>query len=305
MIQNSFSHWRKKALNPFIFEQVKASNEESKKSLETESGSFLLVNTKPSANEHLPFPKDFPFESCLLPMRFEEFADRIRNFKVNKDDVWILSYPDSGITWVQNTVWQLKYGIDRTKEPISTTDALYLEGETFIDSPNEETKQNLKSKFENSLERANNEPSPRIIISHLPPNLLPLELWTVRPKLIYIARNPKDVATSMFHMLHDDFKHFTGTFEQYLDRFLEDSIWYAPFFAHVTNFWHLRNEDNFLFMTHEEVAADRFNGVKRISEFLNCSHVDNELKLLIDFLSDENIQRSDNESAQNVDNRLV
>lgn len=303
MIQNSISQWRKKASNPFIFEQVEASSD--KKFLETESGSFLLVNTKPLANEYLPFPKDFTFETCLLPTRFEEFADNIRNFKPKKDDVWILSYPGSGTVWVQNIVWQLKQGIDRTKKPFSWTDALYLEGDIFVDSPNEDAKKNLYSKFNNSLERVENEPSPRVIISHLPPNLLPVELWTIRPKIIYIARNPKDVAISMFHTLHDDFEHFSGTLEEYFDLFLDDKIWYAPFFEHITSFWQLRNEDNFLFLSYEEVVADKFKEVKRISEFLDCSNIDDELKLLIDYLPLENMHFSSEGLDQDVEKRLV
>ncbi|XP_055304988.1 sulfotransferase 4A1-like [Sitodiplosis mosellana] len=301
MIPNSISQWRKKALNPFIFEKVKVSSD--KKSLQTESESFLLVNTKPSSNDHLPFPKDFTFESCLLPTRFKEFADKIRNFKVKKDDVWILSYPDSGTTWVQNIVWQLKHGIDQTKEPISSSDALYLDGEFFVDSPNEVARKNLSSKFENSLERVDNEPSPRIIISHLPPNLLPVDLWTIRPKIIYIARNPKDVAVSMFHMLRDDFKHFSGTIEEYLNLFLEERNWYAPFFAHCTSFWQLRNENNFLFLSYEDVMADRFKGVKRVSEFLHCSNVKHELKLLNDYLPFENTQIGCKGADQDSNNR--
>lgn len=277
MIQNSITQWRKKASNPFIFDKKKFPSD--KKSLEAESNSFLLVNTKPFANEHLPFPKDFQYESCFLPSQFEEFAEQIRNFKVREDDIWVLSYPKSGSTWVQYIVEQLKHEINATKEPISLSDSLYLEEVIFVD---EEAKSNV-----NPLEKLDKESSPRIIKSHLPPNLLPIELWTIRPKIIYIARNPKDVAVSMFQ----DFKHFTGTIDEFFVLFVEDRNWYAPFHAHVITFWQLRDEDYFMFLTYEELSAHRFTGIKRISEFLRCSYGEDELKLLTDYVAFENMQK--------------
>lgn len=268
MIQNSVSQWRKKATNPFIFEKIESPFD--KKSSEPQ---VLLVNTKPSANEHLPLPKDFQFEPCLLPTRFEDFADRIRNFKVREDDVWILGYPNSGTKWLQNIIWQLKCGIDRTKKP----EALFLEKDAFDDGGSVEAAKNL-----DSIKSLDGAISPRIIKSHLPPNLLPVEFWTVQPKIIYIARNPKDVAVSIFQQMQNDGKIFSGTIEKFFDHFLEDKNWYAPFHAHVNSFWQQRNEKNILFLTNEDLSEDLLQSVKRTSEFLQCSHIDAELKLLAD-----------------------
>ncbi|XP_053619320.1 luciferin sulfotransferase-like [Plodia interpunctella] len=51
---------------------------------------------------------------------------------------------------------------------------------------------------------------PRYIRSHLPWELLPVDMLredgTVRPKIIYTCRNPKDVVTSYYHyasLVHD------------------------------------------------------------------------------------------------------
>lgn len=288
-LQNPAAHCIEKELDLFTFKKVKASI--GKKSLNTETGYLLSVNTTQAANEHLPFPKNFQFESCLLSPPFERIAVKIRNFHVRNDDVWVLSYPKSGNTWVQNIVSQLKYGIDSKREPVTVTDAWYLEGDMVLDNSDEEVKRAVTSAFGNTMEKLDKESSPRIIKSHLPPNLLPVELWTVRPKIIYIARNPKDVAVSMYHMLCNDFKRFTGTIEEYFDLFLEDRNWYAPFHAHVTSFWQLRNEKDFMFLTYEELSADRLNGVKRISKFLECSYSEDELQSLADYVAFGNIKQ--------------
>lgn len=58
-----------------------------------------LVNTKPWANQHL-FIKDYPFEDCVLPKSFATYGNEFRDFHVRKDDVWVLSFPKSGTTWV-------------------------------------------------------------------------------------------------------------------------------------------------------------------------------------------------------------
>ena len=42
-------------------------------------------------------------------------------------------------------------------------------------------------------------PSPRIIKTHLPHKVLPKQLWEKAAKVIYIARNPKDLAVSYYN----------------------------------------------------------------------------------------------------------
>ena len=47
-------------------------------------------------------------------------------------------------------------------------------------------------------------PSPRTIKTHLPGAMLPTQLFDKQPKIIYIARNPKDIAVSYYHMHQKD-----------------------------------------------------------------------------------------------------
>ena len=41
--------------------------------------------------------------------------------------------------------------------------------------------------------------SPRIIKSHFPEQHLPPDIWNKKAKIVYVARNPKDVAVSYFY----------------------------------------------------------------------------------------------------------
>ena len=47
-------------------------------------------------------------------------------------------------------------------------------------------------------------PSPRMIKTHLQIQFLPQEIFEKKPKIIYIARNPKDVIVSDYHFHNTD-----------------------------------------------------------------------------------------------------
>ena len=70
-------------------------------------------------------------------------------------------------------------------------------------------------------------PSPRLMKSHLPVQLLPEEIWTKKPKLLFINRDPKDVAISHYHLLNS-FSPTSFGLEDYLEDFLSDAVMYSP-----------------------------------------------------------------------------
>lgn len=115
-------------------------------------------------------------------------------------------------------------------------------------------------------ESTNREP-PRIIKSHLPPNMLPEELWSKKPKIIYVTRNVKDAAISRFHM-YKAFKFFSGTKEQFLDALIVDKLVYTPYWTHVLEFWEMRNENNIFFISYERLKEDLKGSLKDLCKFI-------------------------------------
>lgn len=69
------------------------------------------------------------------------------------------------------------------------------------------------------VELVQNMERPRYVKSHLPICFLPNELWTKRPKIVYVARNEKDAAVSYYHHYYN-LHAFQGTIDNFCDLFL-------------------------------------------------------------------------------------
>lgn len=114
--------------------------------------------------------------------------------------------------------------------------------------------------------------------------LLPDKLWTVKPKIIYVARNPKDVATSFFHH-YRNIVGFDGKKEDFVNAFLYDQVIYAPFNQHVLDFWKIRNEPNVEFIFYEDMKHDMKSVVKVLMKFLDKNYTEEEIDKLCKHLS--------------------
>lgn len=114
--------------------------------------------------------------------------------------------------------------------------------------------------------------------------MLPNKLWSVKPKIIYVARNPKDVAVSFFH----HYRHivgYEGTQEDFTEAFLKDQVIYAPFNDHVLDFWNLRDEPNVLFLFYEDMKTDMSQMINQTMTFLGKNYSLQQIEKLCDHLS--------------------
>lgn len=95
-------------------------------------------------------------------------------------------------------------------------------------------------------------PSPRFIQSHLPVALLPDQIWSVRPKMVYVRRNPKSVAVSYFHYTVS-MQGYSGTMDQFVRAFMKDQVLYSPYHEHIIEYHHLDYPDNLLLLCFEDM----------------------------------------------------
>jgi peroxiredoxin len=167
----------------------------------------------------------------------------IEAFVPRPDDLFIVSYPRSGTTWMQMILYQL------------TT-------EGKMDFPHI-TK--VSPWFERSLKDGTAYdalPAPRVFKSHLSYRRIPRGPC----KYLYVARDCKDVAVSYYHF-QTSHMHFKGTFDEFLERFLKGEMDYGSWFRHVRGWWEHRHDPNVLFVRYEELGADLPGCLRKISSF--------------------------------------
>jgi methylamine dehydrogenase accessory protein MauD len=194
-----------------------------------------------SNRQHLDFlladaAKEPATTIAQVPSPIEKFVPR-------PDDIFIVTYPRSGTTWMQMILYQL------------TTQGK-------MDFPHITT---VCPWFERSLKDGTTYdalPAPRVFKSHLAYRKIPKGPC----KYICVARDGRDVAVSYyyFYTTHMGFK---GTFDEFLESFLKGEVAYGSWFRHVRRWWEHPDDPNVLFLYYEELAADLPGSLRRISAF--------------------------------------
>jgi len=235
--------------------------------------------------ESLPFQDFYKYgaSGCILPPRFTQIADRLRNLEVRDDDVWLVGFPRSGTHWVSEMIWLIGNKLDwnGAKEVHQHQRFPSADGQMFFDF----TGQEREAK---NLDNAENMKSPRYLRAHLPYDLLPSGLSEKKPKMIYICRDVRDVAVSYYYLFRNFLsKQYTGTMDEFALAFVADSVMLSPYWKHVEDFWNIRNEPNVLFLTYEEMKSDLGKVIRNVAEFLQVDLTTTDVEQLKRHLSFE------------------
>ncbi len=164
-------------------------------------------------------------------------------FVPRADDIFIVTYPRSGTTWMQMILYQL------------TTDGTMDLAHIAQRCP----------WFERSLlwsEGYEHVPSPRIFKTHLRFGKAPKGPG----RYIYVVRDGADVAVSYYN-LERNYNQYKGTFEEFFERFMRGKVQFGSWFDHVEGWRKHRHVLNVLFLTYEELSRDLEGCVRRIIAF--------------------------------------
>jgi hypothetical protein len=110
-------------------------------------------------------------------------------------------------------------------------------------------------------------PKPRLFTSHLPYPLMP-PLGDTTAKIIYVARNPKDVAISTY--FHNQSKlGYEGSWQEHFQEFLHGDVGCGPYFDHILPWWRAsQKEPRILFMKYEDMKQDHAGSIAKLASFL-------------------------------------
>ena len=114
---------------------------------------------------------------------------------------------------------------------------------------------------ENNVEEM---PSPRTFKSHTPYHTMPGGPPHTSPcQVHYVARNPKDVAVSVYYHSRA-FKswEYSGPWDHFFQLFMDGKVMYGLWFDHVLEWWKHSDDANVLFLRFEDSKA-RSEGLPR------------------------------------------
>ncbi|NXG13456.1 ST1D1 Sulfotransferase, partial [Grallaria varia] len=188
---------------------------------------------------------------------FIEGWPQVKAFQARPDDLLISTYPKSGTTWLSEIMDMIYHDGDVEK---CRRDAIYNR------VPFLEVK---VPRIPSGVEQLENTPSPRLVKTHLPVQLLPQSFWEKDCKIIYMARNPKDVVISYYYFyqmakIHPD----PGTLAEFLETFLTGKAAYGSWYDHVRGWWEKRKEKKILYLFYEDMKKNPRQEVKKILQFL-------------------------------------
>ncbi|CAH1131623.1 unnamed protein product [Ceutorhynchus assimilis] len=234
-------------------------------------------------------------EGVFMPKKFMEIHKKVDEWKVNENDVWIVSFPKTGTTWTQEMVWLLLNDLNyKAAEKNLIKRSPQLEATAMVRTPYLNVfSPVIPHAIRNSLKYVKNKKSPACIKTHLPLNLLPKELkmGIKKPKIIYISRNPKDTCISYYYF-SKLIKEFDGSLNEFCNLFLAGNVNFAPFWNHVLPFWEKRNEPNILFLKYEDLKSDLPAAISKTAKFLNKDLTQEQLGELTNHLSFESMEQN-------------
>ncbi|XP_055997942.1 uncharacterized protein LOC125647317 [Ostrea edulis] len=177
---------------------------------------------------------------------------RLKAMDIKSDDIFLCAYPKAGTHWT----WEIISMILQQKAEYH---------------PKAKETHMLEFHTPEVLEPLT---SPRVFNTHLLPNNVPEQFFQKRCKMVFVQRNPKDMAVSFYHHCSNLSIKFPGSFLQFMDFFMgkHGPMYHCAWPSYVSA-WENYIKDHTDHPVHcimyEELHQDAIGEIQRLAAFLD------------------------------------
>lgn len=199
-------------------------------------------------------------------------ASRPDFFAPSEQDVFLVSFPRSGNTWMRVVLSELLYGKSGTSlEDIER----YIPDIHFRPLKHDV----VKSEF-------------HIVKSHLP--YMRTSEASIYKRVIYLIRDPRDVALS--HYRYTSAHGYSNDFDHFLMDWLNGRIWPVSWREHVNSWTGIgldMNAVNICLIQYEDLLSEPVCEIQKIADFIGHQTSLNEIQRVVKLASPENMRQKE------------
>ena len=218
--------------------------------------------------EHFQYEDDVILPVVSMPDPEKRLND-LKNLPL-KNSVLVATYPKSGTHWVANIVLRLKR--QDKDDDVSKWGFFELSPVEYLQAKS----------------------SGGVFTTHLHPKRMPESCRSSNVKVVFIVRNPKDVAVSFYH-------HFRKMkmmlnkqdWDEFLVDFMDGKVPWGPMGKYLKEWEREINENKQLdtaVFYYEDFIRDCFSTVKKLADFTGAKKTDDDLREIIQECSIDNLR---------------
>ena len=209
----------------------------------------------------------------------QEEVDKLKDFQLYPDDVWVVTYPKCGTTWTQQIVRLIRN--NGVQDGVKIDFAIpWPEG---IAQPHVR-----EANF--SLDKLK---QPRAFKSHFPYHLLPCGPPNTTPcKYIYVARNPKDAAVSLYFHARERLDP-PMEWDDFWKMYKSGDMVYGNYFDHLLSWLPHKDDKKVLFLKYEDMKRNLPGAVSQIASFLGVELSSDVITKIVDLTSFDKMKQDD------------
>ncbi|XP_040285444.1 sulfotransferase 6B1-like [Bufo bufo] len=237
-----------------------AGSEEQKKA-NLEKFRAEMKRTIEEAKTKTPEELQVAYKGILYPSLLcsEATFQALESLEAREDDVLIVTYPKCGTNWSIKILHQMLFEL-HNKEP--TLDQAMLE----FGKPEK-------------YEYLTQQPSPRVLASHLTYENIPKSFIEKKTKILIILRNPKDTVVSYYHFSNNNPVLPTfSSWDLFFKAFLSGDVIYGSYFDYTLGWEKHIDDGNILVLTFEDMKADLPAELRKICDFYGLNLTDEQIQ---------------------------